>query len=370
MKSGQRILAVLAGAAMLAMPMTAAAAGFHRNATNYSRPSGHASGPRTFAAPRSFSAPRAFNYAPARPAPARAAAFTGFRAPRTAATFRSFNRVTTPPVPMRPAFAPVTPTVWNRQAVAAQPIAPYYGNYNNGYGAPAIVPVGHHHHEPDADDYYGGNGYYGAGAPGVQCDADGDDCVPAGYYQGSYYGPSSYYFNQAPGETGPAYLQHLMYARQMAWIKYQNALARGDRKGAKHLYNAYTSLNNSIARVRGRVGYGYATGPVPAIAPPVAYAPPAAYAPPVAASPLGSLFGGGAYAQPVAPSPLTSLFGGGAGYSNYGYNPALGSNPAYANYGRSSYGNNPYAYGNANPYGYGGNGLTTTLGPLLQQFIP
>ncbi len=362
MKSGQRMVAILAGVAMLAMPVTAAAAGFNRKAPNSSGPSGgfHVNAPRTFAPSRTFSAPRmSFNaprvrsFAPARTAPiARASA--GIFRPATPTAFRPFNRVTPAAVAPRPAFArarmaaPVAP-VWNRPAVATAPITPNYTNYKNGtvcdadgdncqstygygYNSPALMPIGHHR-EPDADDYYGGN--YGAAVPNVQCDADGDECVPGGYYQGTYYAPSSYYFNQAPGESLQAHLQHLIYARNMAWMKYQNAMARGDRVAAKHLYNAYVSINNRIARVEAKLGrYNYSAAAVP----------------PIAAAPA-----------PVAAAPLTSLFGGTAGYSNYGYNPALGYNPAYANYGYNG------AY---NGYGSNNGGLATMLGPLMQQFIP
>jgi hypothetical protein len=361
MKSGRRILAVLAGAAMLAMPVTAAA-GHNREANNGSRGSGgfHASAPRTFAAPRNFSAPRAnfnaranvnaprtFDFAPARPAPMARVSNNNF--------FRASNQVNTtvnprPPFAQARFIAPVAPRVWSTPAVAAPP-TPYY--------RPGIVRV--HHYEPDDDDYYG-RGYYGG--PSVGYD-DYDDC-PAGYYQGSYYAPSSYYFAQGPGESLGGYMNHLMYARQMAWMKYQNALARGDYKGAKHLYRAYVSLNNQIARVRGRVGYGgygYAAPPVP----PMAYGPapygPAPYGPPVAASPLAGLLGGGGASS--------LLGGGGAGYGNYGYNSALGYNPSYANYGNPGYASPGYAnpgYG-APGYGYNNGGLTTMLGPLLQQFV-
>jgi hypothetical protein len=360
MRSGQRMMAILAGAAVLAMPVTAAAAGLNRTAVNNSRPSGgfHVNAPRSFAAPRTFSAPRTFNaprassfapsprslnFSPARAPIARASA--GLFRPAAPVTPRPFNRVTSAARAPARFTAPVAPTVWNRPEAAAAPLARNYTNYNNGtvcdadgdncqpaygygYNSPALVPIGHHR-EPDDDDF-NYNGGYGAAVPSVRCDADGDDCVPTGYYQGTYYDPA-YYFNQAPGESLQAHLQRLIYARNMAWIKYQNAMARGDRVGAKHLYNAYVSLNNRIAHVDARLGRrGLAAAAVP----------------PLAAAPA-----------PVAAAPLTSLLGGTPGYPNYGYNPALGYNPAYANYGY-------------NGYSYNNGGLTTMLGPLLQQFIP
>jgi hypothetical protein len=97
------------------------------------------------------------------------------------------------------------------------------------------------------------------------CDEDGDDCrqVPQvnNYYyrQGyrpNYYRPESY--NYAPYNYGAPVgsgLQNLIRQRDSAVYQYRVAMSRGNHERAEHLANAITELNKRIANARTRRGY-------------------------------------------------------------------------------------------------------------------
>lgn len=337
------VISAMFGIALMVMPMTAAARS-NRNGGGHFR----AAAPAFHPAP----APR---FAVARPM--RPAAFRPMPPARVAPRFNA-PRFTAPrfaaPV-NRPMIGPaIAPPVQVRNNVRMWQPTPPPAN-------PGWVPPGHRrdvyawNHERDDDDYrttcdedgdncrqYPSEGYrheywehhryqygapgYGYGAPAYapryyrnynalpyNCDEDGDDCQPNQEYDGGYsdiYGsnPQSYYMPMQ-GEGLSPYRDRLVYAREMAMMRYRRAMARGDHKAAKHLYNAVKDLNRRIAgldRRMNRRAYSY----VPATS---------SYA----------YSGLGAYTAP---------YGNSYGYSPYGY-----SNPG---------------------------ALSTIVGPILQNFVP
>ena len=183
-----------------------------------------------------------------------------------------------------PAFHPAPAAPAYRQMVEPRAnFAPRIVAYNRTWMAPAspIVPIHDHDdwrrwrdrdddgwkHHRDRDDWrwrdhdrddgwrYRRN-YYGYR---TLCDEDGDDCRQVPRYRNFYrenYQPDSYdYSPQYYGAPFGGGLASLIRERDNAQILYQQAVQNGNRVRAKHLRNDIVDLNNRIARARG--GYAY-----------------------------------------------------------------------------------------------------------------
>ena len=348
--TNKSVISAMLGIALMAMPITAAARS-NKDGGHYNR----GPAPAFHPAPANFHAAPAPRFAPSRPM--RPAAFRPMPPANFAPRYNPprYN----PPRYTAPVSRPIAAPVIN-------PVVPIHNNVRAWQPTPppanpGWVPPGHRRsdymwyparHEPDRDDYhtvcdqdgddcrqlpnyrdgynreywehhryqYDPSGYAPApryyrdyDALPYTCDEDGDDCRPNTSYDGGYsdiYGSNpQYYYMPMQGEGFGGYRNRLIYARDMAMMKYRRALARGDHKAAKHLYNAVKDLNRRIAsadRRLGRTAYNYA--------------------PPASAYAYSGL---GAYTAPYANS---------YGYSPYGY-----SNPG---------------------------ALGTIVGPILQNFVP
>jgi hypothetical protein len=259
----RNIISALALAMTLAVPGAAFAGHAHRDtsSSNFDH-RGYSATARSFAATNHRgAAASSFGF---RSVPAAAGTFhsarSNFSPPARWANFaRNTARFTAPP--SGSIFAPV-----RANAFAAAPLAaPCYNGYRYAapsaiVAAPAFIP---NHREPDRDDY---RGTYAAN-PGVTCDADGDECVPAsGYggaynsgYAGAYLGPQ-YSVVQMPGESLMAYRARLIQARDQAKIKAVRAIARHDHYAAARLHATVSALNSRIAQVDRQLGYASYTG--------------------------------------------------------------------------------------------------------------
>jgi len=227
MKARKNLMSALLGAALLAMPITAAA---------HPRDGGHNRGP----------AP-AYHQMPAfRPAVAPRANFRADVAPRVAANNRMWMAPRTPIVPIH------DHDDWR-----------WRDRDGDGWRQ-------HERNEWRWRNQFRNNEWRERRENypyRTLCDEDGDDCrqVPRAnnyyYRQGyrpNYYQPDSYdystpQYNGAPYAGGPA---NLIRERDNAQFLYQQALRRGDRVGAKHLRNDIVELNKRIGSVGGG-GYGY-----------------------------------------------------------------------------------------------------------------
>lgn len=353
--TNKSVISAMLGIALMAMPITASARPNRGAAPNHRGPA-----PAFHPARTNFRTAPMPRFAAPPPRPMRPAAFRPVPPVNFAPRYNPPRYTTFAPV-ARPIAAPVI-----------NPVVPIRNNVRPWQAPPPAnpgwVPPGHRradymwnrgHHEPDRDDFrtvcdqdgddcrqvpiynrYNYDGYnreywkhhrYQYGAPAYTpsryyernydalpytCDEDGDDCRPNQGYDGGYsdiYGSNpQYYFMPMQGEAPAGYRNRLIYARDMAMMKYRRAMARGDHKAAKHLYNAVKDLNRRIAGADRRLGRGY---------------------------------------------------------NRYGY--AAGAAPAYAYSGLGSY-TSPYAssYG-YDPYGYSNPGaLSTIVGPILQNYVP
>ncbi len=353
--SRRYVVSALVGMALIAMPIGAATAKTSHEGSNSARPSSrsHAAG----AAVRSMGSTSTRG------------SFVSRDSSNALGTVRRGPSMSS----FRPSFAPARTAahpVWRSHVspLVSTPARPRYR-----YAERGIFRAGYR--EPDRDDYR-----YG-------CDADGDNCGPNYYRQPAFervhhYEPDAddYSYNQYPsGYSGgpdyrysnvPAggYLQRLIYERDMARIRYERALARGDRLAAKHLYRDLVSLDAQIARARGG-WYGNAA-PYPA-APWTTSGyqtyPNYGYNALTGANPGYGRYGYGNNAYPnygynalTGANPGYGQYGyGNNAYPNYGYDPRTGTNPAYGGYGYPQ-GSPGYSYGSPS----GG------LAPLLQQFLP